>query len=200
MNYLAHIFLSGNKPGIQVGNFIGDFVKGSKLRKYPNEIKKGIILHRLIDEFTDKHSVVKEIITLLRPVFGRYSGIVADMYFDYFLAKNFKQYANGKSLNRFAFRFYLTTLLQYKYLPSKVKGFIFHFIFTNRLNKYSTTEGLRNSLEIMANYKVSALNPLITVEFLENHSEEMEIKFHLFFSDLIDFVHSQLNSDKLNIL
>ena len=28
MNYLAHIFLSGNDRCIQIGNFIGDGVKG----------------------------------------------------------------------------------------------------------------------------------------------------------------------------
>ncbi|MEI6554448.1 MAG: ACP phosphodiesterase [Paludibacter sp.] len=199
MNYLAHIFLSGNNPEIQIGNFIGDFVKGSKLKKYPDEIKKGIILHRLIDDYTDNHSVVKETVLLLRPAFGRYSAIIADMYFDYFLAKSFRFYTNGITLNRFAFRFYFAILLHYKHLPTKVKGFIFHFITTNRLGKYSKIKGLKKSLEIMSNYKVSALKPDLIIGFLDEHSQEIETKFHLFFPDLIEFVTEQLKSDKLNI-
>lgn len=199
MNYLAHIFLSGNNPEIQIGNFIGDFVKGSKLKKYPTEIKKGIILHRLIDEYTDNHTVVKETVLFLRPEFGRYSAIITDMYFDYFLAKNFRFYTNGVNLNRFALRFYVTTLCHYKHLPTKVKGFIFHFITTNRLGKYSTIEGLKKSLEIMSNYKVSALKPDLIIEFLALHSQEIETKFQQFFPDLTEFVTEQIKSDKLNI-
>ena len=131
MNYLAHIFLSGKRRRVQIGNFIGDFVKGSKLKYYPDEIRKGIVLHRLIDEFTDNHVVVKQTIDFVRPAFGRYSGIIVDMYFDYFLAKNFRFYSKT-SLNSFAFWFYITAILNYNHLPVKVKRFIFHLIFSNR--------------------------------------------------------------------
>ncbi len=199
MNYLAHIFLSDNNPSIQVGNFIGDFVKGSKLKDYPAEIRKGIILHRMIDEYTDNHPVVRETILLLRPVFGRYSGIITDMYFDYFLAVNFSNYSNDYSLNRFSFHFYIAALRHYKHLPDRVKGFIFHFISTNRLGKYSSPKGLNNSLEIMANYKVSALEPTKIIEFLEENSTNISTNFHLFFPDLIKFSKELIKSDKLNI-
>ena len=194
MNYLAHIFLSGNNKEIQVGNFIADFVKGSKLNEYPNEIRKGIVLHRLIDEYTDKHLIVKETIMLLRPEFGRYSGIIVDMYFDYFLAKNFNQYANNQSLSCLSLNFYFAVIWYYKYLPAGVKRFIFHFISTSRLTKYATVNGLKNSLEIMANHKVSALNPEQIIEFLEANLDELEQKFHLFFPELINFANLQLNS------
>ena len=194
LNYLAHIFLSGNNKEIQVGNFIADFVKGSKLNDYPIEIRKGIVLHRLIDEFTDNHLIVKETITLLRPEFGRYSGIIVDMYFDYFLAKNFNQYANNQSLSCLSLKFYFAVILYYKYLPARVKRFIFHFISTSRLTKYATVNGLKNSLEIMANHKVSALNPEQIIEFLEANLDELEQKFHLFFPELINFANLQLNS------
>jgi len=80
-----------------------------------------------------------------------------------------------------------------------VKGFIFHFITTNRLGKYSTIKGLKKSLEIMSNHKVSALKPDLIIGFLDEHSQEIETKFHLFFPDLIEFVAEQLKSDKLNI-
>ncbi len=193
LNYLAHIFLSGRDSRIQIGNFIGDFVKGNRLDAYPVTIRNGILLHRTIDTFTDSHEVVQVTIALLRPAFGRYSGILVDVYFDYFLANNFTMYAPQTSLNRFAYRFYFSVLINYKYLPDRVKGFIFHFIFTNRLGKYASLEGLKSSLEIMKTYKVPAINPEKTIDFLIQNHEELEKRFHQFFPDLIEFVKKELN-------
>lgn len=192
MNYLSHIFLSKNDSNVAIGNFIGDFVKGSQFNEFPERIRTGIILHRKIDHFTDNHSVVINAKTFIRPAFGRYSGIILDMYFDYFLAKNFNQYSNGRSLKFFAFKFYLAALLKYRYLPARVKGFIFHFISTNRLVKYSTLDGLKHSLEIMAFHKVSAIKPNQTIEFLIQNTDELEKLFHQFFPDLIEFVDKQI--------
>lgn len=188
MNYLSHIFLSKNDNKIAVGNFIGDFVKGSQHNSYPDKIQKGIILHRKIDHFTDTHVLVSEAKAILRPAFGRYSGIILDMYFDYFLALNFKKYSGGKSLKLFAIQFYIATIFNYKYLPDRVKGFIFHFTFTDRLTKYSSFEGLKRSLEIMSVHKVSSIDPAKTIDFLIKNQKELEIIFHEFFSELVDFV------------
>lgn len=189
MNYLAHIYLSGSSLSVQTGNFIGDFVKGKQLERYPSTIRKGIVMHRKIDHYTDQHPVVKELIQLLRPEFGRYSGIIADMYFDYFLAKNFKAISGGGSLTVFAYRFYAGVLFRYWCLPKRVRGFIFHFIGTNRLVKYASAEGLQESLEIMARYKVSALDPYKIVHYLKMHEESLEQYFTDFFTDLEQYCH-----------
>ena len=191
MNYLAHIFLSGNDSQLQIGNFIGDFVKGTKLNTYPTRIREGISLHRKIDSFTDSHPVVRETVAILRPTFGRYSGIIADMYFDYFLAINFYSYASNKSLRIFAFRFYVHALINYRHLPERVRGFIFHFITTNRLHRYSTMDGLKKSLTIMANYKISAIKPQETIDFLIDNHTELEKLFHQFFPDLMEVVKQE---------
>ena len=192
MNYLAHIFLSGNDARLQVGNFIGDFVKGSKLNNYPDRFRDGIRLHRDIDHFTDSHEVVRETVAFLRPSFGRYSAILVDMYFDYFLALDFHIYSPNKSLRSFSRGFYVSVLLRYRYLPDRVKGFIFHFVLTNRLTAYSTPDGLKESLEIMSRHKVSALEPDKTISFLLDNHEELQKRFHLFFPDLMEFVNSKI--------
>lgn len=51
MNYLAHIFLSGPNRKVQLGNFVGDAVKGSSYKNYPPDIAKGIQLHRAIEAY-----------------------------------------------------------------------------------------------------------------------------------------------------
>ena len=68
MNYLAHAFLSLNDDEIQLGNLIGDFVKGNKYERYPPKIKKGILLHRHIDSFTDHHQVYMIVFIILNRI------------------------------------------------------------------------------------------------------------------------------------
>ncbi len=188
MNYLAHIFLSGDDKALQIGNFIGDFVKGSQYENFPDKIAKGIILHREIDYFTDTHPIFIDTVRYLRPVFKHYSGVIADMYFDHFLASHFKDYHLTKSLRRFSYEFYFTVLRYYPQLPDKVKGFIFHFIFHNRLSKYATYEGLHDSLSIMAQYKSKAIRPTLSIDFLRKNEDYLYVNFQQFMPDVIDFV------------
>ena len=131
MNYLAHIFLSGSNRKVQLGNFVGDAVKGSSYKNYPPDIAKGIQLHRAIDDYTDRHPAVCEVVHRLQPEFGRYSGVLLDIYFDYLLASRFESFS-GVSLRRYTRTFYLSLLINYRYLPLRFKRFIWHFKAQNR--------------------------------------------------------------------
>lgn len=104
MNYLAHIFLSGPNRKVQLGNFVGDAVKGSSYKNYPSDIAKGIQLHRAIDDYTDHHPAVCEVVHRLQPEFGRYSGVLLDIYFDYLLASRFESFSGG-SLRKYTRNF-----------------------------------------------------------------------------------------------
>lgn len=185
MNYLAHIYLSGNDRQLQVGNFIGDFVKGKSHENYPKRIQEGILLHREIDTFTDCHPIFLETVGLMRPTFGRYSGIIADMYYDYLLASDFRRYSPKCNLNCFAANFYLSTLLNYRHLPEQVKSFIFHFIGTNRLKKYASYQGLHRALQIMEHFKTNAIKPDLTIEFLKENEITLRKQFHAFMPEVI---------------
>ena len=94
MNYLAHSVISleidekTNKNTLY-GNFTGDFYKG-RIEKIDlqEDLKSGIILHRLIDKISDREeNFLNE---LLREKFRIFKGIVSDMYVDHFLCKNFE--------------------------------------------------------------------------------------------------------------
>lgn len=180
MNYLAHIFLSGEKRGIQIGNFIGDAVKGKDYRFYPPEICQGILLHRQIDAFSDAHPAVKEAVNLGRALFGRYSAVVTDIFFDYFLALNFKTYSQH-SLKSFAWKFYLTLIRHYRDLPPRFQRFMWHFILTDRLSCYASPEGIRRSLEIMAKYRGLPVDPQQAYDFLFLHQQDLQVLFQRFF-------------------
>lgn len=61
MNFLAHIFLSGEENDLlKLGNFMGDTIRGKQYLDYPEEVQRGILLHRQIDTFTDAHPLFRE--------------------------------------------------------------------------------------------------------------------------------------------
>lgn len=192
LNYLAHILLSGNDRRLEVGNFIGDFVKGTDYEQYPKRIKEGILLHRAIDSFTDNHPVFLETVDMLLPDFGRYSGIMADMFYDYLLASQFEKYSNGRSLKKFTRRFYSSLLLNYPWLPKQVKGFMVHFITSDRLGEYATYSGLYKTLSIMERYKTDAIKPGHSLYFLENNEEKLREQFDRFMPEVIKFSEEKL--------
>jgi len=86
MNYLAHAYLSFSNEEILVGNMISDFVKGNKKVAYPSSIQKGIMLHRIIDRFTDDHPATRQANTFFKPAVRLYAGAFTDVVYDHFLA------------------------------------------------------------------------------------------------------------------
>ncbi len=75
-----------------VGNFIADSIKGNPFNQYDKEIVIGIRMHREIDTFTDSHYIVKESKARLYSNYGKYSPVIVDIFYDYFLAKYWSIY------------------------------------------------------------------------------------------------------------
>ncbi len=186
MNYLAHIFLSGDNGRRQVGNFIGDAVKGGSFDGYPQAMADGIRLHRAIDAFTDSHPAVREAVGMLKPHFGRYSAALLDIYFDYLLASRFSEFSRIP-LRRFAGRFYRAMICHRRHLPVRIRRFMWHFILTGRLGKYASLEGIRESLDIMARYGRMDISADRAVEYLAVHEGELWVLFRPFFGELQAF-------------
>ena len=92
MNFLGHIYLSGQDTELAIGNLVADQIKGNRISELPDKIKNGIVLHRLIDEFTDNHISYKKCVRKLFPKYRHYSRIIIDMYFDHFLAANWDNF------------------------------------------------------------------------------------------------------------
>ena len=93
MNYLAHIYLSNEIDEIKLGNFFSDFIKGNNYKHYSQGIQSGIYLHRQIDSFTDANEFVRISKRRLHERYGHYDGIIIDILYDYFLAKNWCDYS-----------------------------------------------------------------------------------------------------------
>lgn len=198
MNYLAHIFLSGSDRQIQLGNFIGDAVKGNAYRNYPGPIADGILLHRAIDAYTDNHPAIKETVQTLKPHFGRYSGVLLDIYFDYLLASRFGSFSTVP-LKRYTRRFYFTLIRNRRYLPVRIKRFMWHFIGTDRLGKYATAEGIRSSLGIMVRVHRIDISVEQAIRYLGEHEEDLFTLFLPFFLELRTYCDNYIRNGNREI-
>ena len=192
MNYLSHIYLSGDSEEIKLGNFIGDFVKGQQFRRFPPDVAKGILLHRQIDLITDSHDSVKECIMKLRPRFGKYSGIVIDIFLDHFLAVNWHHYSHEK-LPSFTKNFHAILLSNFFQLPSQVKMFLPFLIQNKRLQSYVSFEGIEKTLRIMVSRTSLPSETEFAMKILEDEYDFFNHAFNQFFPEIIHFVEQKGN-------
>lgn len=187
MNYLAHLYLSGTNEQIMVGNFIGDYVKGSDWNKFPDNIKKGILIHRQIDTFTDTHPKFREAKVLFRNEFGLYSGIVIDFLYDHYLAKNWNEYSD-LTLRTFAKRSHAVLLQNFRHLPIKVQGFLPFLIQNRRLESYASIGGIIQALKIMSNYTSLPAKSDFVLHTIQTSNDFFDDNFKVFMLDIMRFI------------
>jgi acyl carrier protein phosphodiesterase len=186
VNFLAHIFLSGDDEELMIGNFIADFVKGNKKNDFPERIRAGIELHREIDHYTDHHPVTSESKKRLYPRHHKYASVIVDLYYDHFLAKNFSIY-NDQSLADFADDAYITVNRYKHLLPPGILVFLPHMIERNWLTNYATVEGIGRALAGLGQ-RVAFQNRMDEAGIdLQQYYPEFEDEFKRFFPQLITF-------------
>lgn len=185
MNFLAHLYLSGDNTKIMVGNFIGDFVKGRNLDFEP-EIIKGIILHRAIDEFTDHHPVVLKSKIRLRAKYRHYAPVIVDIFYDHFLSKYWNNY-HHQLLSVYAAYAYETIESFDPILPKEVKNLMPYMIKGNWLVNYGYIEGIQRALTGMARRTKFNSKMDESIVDLQMHYESFKSEFEEFFPDLRNF-------------
>ena len=157
MNYLFHLFLSGDDPEIMAGNFMGDFVKGQLGDTHPPRLRRGIELHRRIDSFARDQEHFNRSRLRLGPEFGLYRGILVDLYYDHFLAVNWNQ-CSREPLTLYLNRVRLLMEQQRSRLPERLQVMV-PLIFGDLLPSYREPAGIARALERMSR-RVKRENPL----------------------------------------
>ena len=187
MNFLAHLYLSGDDVDIRMGNFIGDFVKGRYQSRYNDGVQKGIFLHRDIDYFTDNHRATYEVRLLFREGYRKYAGVVVDVFYDHFLARYWNSFS-PYPLKGFTRKFYYQMVQRYRELPLSVKRLLPFIIQTNRFYSYHTIEGVEGALNIMSRVTSLPDKTDFAIATLRNNYLFIRNQFEMFFPDLIDYV------------
>ena len=195
MNFLAHLYLSQNDTNIMIGNFIADHIRGNNYEGFSKEIQQGIFLHREIDTFTDAHEIVRKSKRRLHERYRHYDGVIIDIFYDYFLAKNWDDYSEipldvytdgiNKMFGEISDE-----------LPVKSQNFIKYMIEYNILFNYKNKEGITKVLNGMNARTKGKSQMNLAIEDLNLLETELEEDFTLFFKDLIAHTNQKFKEIK----
>lgn len=179
MNFLAHLYLAGEEEDLIIGNFIADSVKGNKYLNYPKRIADGIRMHRSVDFFSDTHPVYRQSTHRLAPTYGKFSGVITDMFYDHLLAVSWNDFS-GKPLKKFINETYTILLSQQLKMPEKSRIILNYMYKGNWLGSYYQLEGIRRALKGMSE-RMKYYSPM------NEAVNELEKDFELYKQDFTKF-------------
>lgn len=194
MNFLAHLYLSGNDEELLIGNFIADFIRNREVSNYSERVQKGIYLHRKIDSYTDNHLIVRKGTHRLQGNHSKYAPVVLDVLFDYLLANNWAKYSD-ESIADYTKKVYAVLSKNREILPAKIGNRLPEMIADNWLVKYGWDDGLRDVFERM---KKRVSKPLLlngAVESLKADYDLYEQEFNEFFPEVIAYAKGIAEED-----
>lgn len=186
MNFLAHIYLSSDNELLTIGNFAGDGVRGKDYTRFPVAMQAGIQLHREIDTFTDAHPIVRKSTKRLHKNYGHYSGVIVDIFYDHFLAKNWKKYSDVP-LAEYIDDFYDSLIKNLQHLPERFKKLAPIMVEGNWLLSYAKIDGIQLVLNGINKRTKGRSKMNEATKELKEYYEAFETDFTHFFNDLIEF-------------
>ena len=145
MNFLGHLYLSGNEPLVIVGNFMADAVKGRDLDRFDPLVQEGLRMHRAIDTFTDQHPLTLQGRERLRAHTGKYAGVALDVFYDHVIAANWDD-LHAEPLSDFAQRMYALLQAHADLMPGRTQRMLTYMVQHDWLTSYAQVEGIGRAL------------------------------------------------------
>ena len=202
MNFLAHLFLSGDDEEVMVGNLLEDFVVGRvdhpRNQQFNNNIKNGILLHRLIDSFTDKHPSISACKSVLYEKYHKYAAVVIDIFFDHYLTIHWNEYSS-ENFDNFRKRVHYSFQNHWKVLPEKMKPMIESMIKHDWLKNYGEFWGIERALTGISHRTAYESNMENAVEDLKLHYDLFDAQFKVFFPLMISECKGFLVENKYKV-
>jgi acyl carrier protein phosphodiesterase len=174
-----------------IGNFIADHIKGNQFTHLSSEIQQGIKLHREIDTFTDAHKITRTSKRRLHKRYGLFAGIIIDIFYDHYLAKNWSDYS-AMPLGVYVNSVYQLLTQQKQILPEKTLQMMPFMIQYNWLCNYQYKEGIKSVLNGMNRRTNNKGQIDLAIEDLYQLDKYFEKDFQLFFEDLQIFSHQKI--------
>jgi acyl carrier protein phosphodiesterase len=196
MNFLAHTYLSGCNDEIIVGNFMGDYIKGRNYVHLPEMVRKGILIHRDIDTYTDAHAITRRSRLRLVERYHKYAGVIVDIFYDHFLAASWSEYC-GISLKEYVDRTYDLLKRNYKTLPQGIKVWFPTFLENNWMMAYQTVDGIELVLDRMSANTSLPDHTGFVIERMREQYDEFRNDFREFFPLIIDYIEKKYEVDIL---
>ncbi len=193
MNFLAHIYLSGDDDLVKIGNFMADGIRGRDFEKYPEKVQKGILLHRAIDTFTDAHPVFRQSTKRLHADHHHFAGVIVDIFYDHYLAMNWGKFST-EPLADFVSNFYKSLEYNFHILSERTKKMMPFMIDQNWLLSYKSVDGIEHILTQMDRRTGHKSNMKTSVASLKEFYTDYESEFLSFFEDVREFVKTKLSA------
>ena len=159
MNFLAHSLLVGDKPALIVGGVVGDWIKGTLPGALPDDLAKGVALHRAIDCFAESHPAFNRSRARVSPARRRYAGVLVDIFYDHLLARNWAA-IHGQPLHEYCESVYVLIRDRLHDLPASSHAGLALMAKEDWLTSYAQIEGISDVLARMSR-RARQPNPLM---------------------------------------
>lgn len=151
MNWLAHVFLSEPNTQFQLGNLLADVVRGPERASMSADFVRGAACHKAIDAFTDAHAIVRRSRSRIGSEHRRFSGVLIDVFYDYYLARNWTHYA-PITLDAYTAAFYASVQARPIDLPPNAQTILERIIRYDLLGSYARVDGVERALRRISSY------------------------------------------------
>lgn len=187
MNWLAHLRLSPGTGLLRLGNLAGDFVRGVDVTALHPELRAGIAQHRAVDRFVDAHPATRAARARLGAPWRRWSGVLVDVFFDHYLARDWHRFGDGGPLPAFLAGVAAELQQHDRWLPAGLRAVAPRFAADGWLAGYATVDGIERVLGLMAR-RVARPTPLAAGgEALRAHYEPLAGDFAALWPELAAF-------------
>lgn len=191
MNYLAHAFFSFHDENLLVGNLITDMLTLQETRDLNDVYQRGVILHRHIDQVTDEHPVYKASLKKMYPSQGKYAPVVLDIYYDYFLSKNWTNFTDADLVD-FSSSTYRTLQAHIPLIPTRIEPALNRMVEHDFLNSCFDFYRLEQTFYRLQRRATFESSMHLAVRDLEDMEAELETLFLDFFPDAIKNISRHL--------
>lgn len=186
MNFLAHALLAGDAPALIVGGVVGDWIKGPLPGVLPNDLAKGVALHRAIDSFSESHPAFRRSRSRVSLGRRRYAGVLVDVFYDHLLARNWAAISD-RPLDEYCEAVYRLIKDRLHELPASSHTALALMANEDWLTSYAKIEGIADVLARMSR-RARQPNPLANgeLEFLAD-VDGFTSDFHSWLDDTSEF-------------
>jgi acyl carrier protein phosphodiesterase len=182
-----------------LGDFAeSDYRERDYRERYNEEICRGIVLHRKVDIFTDNHETFQRSKRRISNEYRLLKGIMADIFYDHFLAKNWDFYSDTP-LEEYCVYVYNIFIAHQSMVPLRLQRMLPIMISGNWLLSYREIEGITWVLKGMSR-RLSKRNKLADgIEELQKNYRGLENDFREFFPRLIDYANTLKQNGQLDL-
>lgn len=166
-----------------------DLTLARHLAGLADSFQKGIRCHRAIDRFTDSHPRVKSCIKRFPPPYRRYGGILTDVYFDHFLARDWSVYC-AVPLSNFIGEVYRDIDACLPDVPPDAAQHLRRMQSENWLGTYHQIAGITAILSRISRRFRKPFDLHGSLPIFEENESAFHTDFHAFFPELMAHVRN----------